>query len=227
MAGIDTIYTRELHKELGMYAAWTPDSTFRLGDYGELDGRVFKRLGNITDDFNIAIQSEQFDDKEVSHTSEGAVAVKVEAEVDSQGRVNGTAKLNVDFDKSDALFFQAVGVRTQRIKNMKQVGDALIAVYKRRGREWRLNMAVITELRRADNVVALISKKRNVGVGLRGKVKAGKEQNPTTIDLRDLSVTVQNSDVSTFTDNNGATPLFTLHQVRDPLTSKPIFDTQP
>jgi hypothetical protein len=153
--------------------------------------------------------------------------VKVEAEVDSQGRVNGNAKLNVDFDKSDALFFQAVGVRTQRIKNMKQVGDALIAVYKRRGREWRLNMAVVTELRRADNVVALISKKRNVGVGLRGKVKAGKEQNPTTIDLRDLSVTVQNSDVSTFTDNNGATPLFTLHQVRDPLTSKPIFDTQP
>lgn len=226
MAGIDTIYTRELHKELGMYAAWTPDATFRLGDYGELDGKVFKRLGNITDDFNISIQSEQFDDRELSHTSEGAVAVQVEAEVDAQGRTTGTAKLEVDFDQSNALFFQAVGVKTQRIKNMKQVGDALIAVYKRRGREWRLNMAVITELRRADNVVALISKKRNVGVRLRGRIQAGK-QNPTTVDLRDLSVTVQNSDVSTFTDNNGATPLFTLHQVRDPLTSKPIFDTQP
>lgn len=227
MAGIDTIYTRELHKELGMYAAWTPDTTFRLGDYGETDGRVFKRLGNITDDFNIAIQSEQFDDRELSYTSEGAVAVKVEAEVDSQGRTNGNAKLNVDFDQSNAIFFQAVGVKTQRIKNMKAVGDALIAVYNRRGREWRLNMAVVTELRRADNVVALVSKKRNVGVRLRGRIQNGKERNPTTIDLRDLSVTVQNADVSSFTDNNGATPLFTLHQVRDPLTSKPIFDTQP
>lgn len=226
MAGIDTIYTRELHKELGMYAAWTPDTTFRLGDYGELDGAVFKRIGNITDDFNITVQSEQFADRELSHTSEGAVAVKVEAEVDAQGRANGNAKLNVDFDQANAVFFQAVGVQTIRIRNMKQVGDALIGVYNRRGREWRLNMAVVTELRRAENVVALISKKRNVGIRLRGRVQAGKERNPTTVDLRDLTVSVQNSDVSTFTDNNGATPLFTLHQVRDPLTSKPIFDTQ-
>lgn len=226
MAGIDDVYTRELHKELNMYAAWTPESTFRLGDYGEFDGKIFKRIGNITNNFNIAVQEEVSDDSAITFTSEGAVNVTVAAEVDTQGRTTGNAKLNVEFDRANAVFFQATGVKTHRVKNTKQVGDALIKVYQQRGRDWRLNMAVITEIKTAEDMVALISKKRNVGVRLRGRVRGGKS-NPTTVDLQDLSVEAQNSDIAHFTDGNGSTPLLRLHQVRDPLTSRPIFDTQP
>ena len=226
MAGIDDVYTREIHRELNMYAAWTPDATYRLGDYGEFDGHIFRRIGNISDDFNIPIKPEEFPDREITHTSEGAVAVSVAAEVDSQGRVTGSAKLNVNFSRANSVFFQAVGVKTRRIQNMKQVGDALIGVYQRKGREWRLEMAVVTEIRSAATMVALISKKSNVGIGLKGRIRAGKERNPTTVDLSDLTVSVQNSDITHFTDNNGSTPLLMMHQVRDPLLSKPIFDSQ-
>lgn len=226
MAGIDDVYTREIHRELNLYAAWTPETTFRLGDYGEFDGKIFKRIGNIRNDFNIAIQEETFPDNEITFTSEGAVKVNVAAEVDAQGRTTGEARLDVAFDRADAVFLQASGVKTHKVSNMKAVGDALIAAYQRRGRDWRLNMAVITETKSAANLVVLISRKRNVATRLRGKVASGKK-NPTTVDLQNLSIEVQNSDIASFIDNNGSTPLFRLHQVRDPLTSKPIFDTQP
>ncbi len=227
MTGIDDTYARKIHRDLNYYAAWTPETNFRLGDYGEFDGTIFKRIGNVSDDFNIAVQTEEFSDEEIAYSSEGVSNVNVTAEVDQQGRVTGNAKLDVAFDQANAIFFQATGVRTRKVQNMQQLGTKLIDIYKQRGRDWRLNMAVITELKTATDLVALISKKRNVAVKLRGKVKRGKAQNPTTLDLQDLSIEVQNSSVAHFTDGNGSTPLFRLHQVRDPLTSRPFFDTQP
>jgi hypothetical protein len=226
MAGIDDVYTREVHKELNLYGAWPPDTNFRLGDYGEFAGCIFKRIGNITDDFGISLQEEVTDDDEITFTSKGVVNVDLKVEVDSQGRATGSAKLNVQFNRDNAVFFLATGIKTRRVANMKAMGDALIAVYRRPGKDWRLNMAVITELKTARELVALISRKNRAALGLRGKVKVGKNK-PTTVDLQALEVEVNNSDVVNFLDENGSTPLFRLHQVRDPATGKPFLDTQP
>ena len=174
MAGIDDTYARKIHRDLNYYAAWTPETTYQIGDYGEFDGTIFKRLGNVRDDFNVALQTDEFPDDEITYSSDGVTTVTVQAEVDQQGRATGNAKLDVAFDQADAVFFQATGVRTRKVRNMQQLGNALIDVYKRRGRDWRLGMAVITELKTAEDLVALISKQRNVAVKFAGSVPVAK-----------------------------------------------------
>jgi len=48
MAGTAKRFSKLLHKEIDVHAAWLPISnTFRVGDYGLISDAVFATLGNI------------------------------------------------------------------------------------------------------------------------------------------------------------------------------------
>ncbi len=46
-------YGVAMRTQLGRYAVWEPAENIQLGDYGIIQERTFKKLGNITTDFAI------------------------------------------------------------------------------------------------------------------------------------------------------------------------------
>ena len=46
-------YATELRRRLRAQAVWPPTQAIEPGDYGEFDGGIFTRLGNITTDFGV------------------------------------------------------------------------------------------------------------------------------------------------------------------------------
>jgi hypothetical protein len=49
-------FSDDLHKQWKIYFAnWPVDAPVELGDYGFLDGSVFRKMGNIGTDFNIVL----------------------------------------------------------------------------------------------------------------------------------------------------------------------------
>lgn len=227
MAGIDDAYAREMHRQIDRFAAVPPDSHYDLGDFGVMDGKVFQKLGNLRD---LAIpvrprlmnRSDRF-----TYQSRGSVELRVLAGAQVGGGRLGqsAAQVEIAFDAARAILFQAADVEIIGIDNLKEVGDRLVALYKRPGKAWRLNHVVITEIRQAGRLAVFVSHSRNASVTLSGTLAlSGREASAAEIDLTRLSIVAGRDQVFVVQDQGDATPLFQLHEVKDPITRAPFFD---
>lgn len=220
--GLDSAYTREIHRELDLFAAWAPASEFGLGDYGEMDGKMFKKLGNIRR-FGIDIRKKVHDSGPFDYNSSGSVALGLDVGAkDAKG--DYAVDLKLGFSKEKSILFMADGVTTERIENIGAVGDALVDLYKERGKDWKLSYVVITELKRVSSGLVVISSDSDCKVTVSGKAAIKKDGAKLgDLDLRDLSVQVTKGKAFTQTLSAKSTPLFQLHEVKDPLLKKPFF----
>ena len=224
MAGIDDAYARNMHKQRDYFVAWEPTSIYQLGDFGEMDGKVFKKLGTLKDlKIPIKVRTEKTGD--MDYQSEGVFITHADVGVQGAGAMKkAEGNLEVKFTQSNGILFKASDITTEYIDNIYDVGDRLVKLYKDKGHDWRLSNVVITELKKADYLLVLISRESGGSVKLSGKVPIKADGvKVADLNIRDLSVSTSSSKVDKYTAKGGSTPLFQLHEVKDPITKSAFF----
>ena len=220
MAQPDTTYLKEIQKNLGYFAAWLPSDSFELGEYGAMDGKQFERLGRINRWITPNPSSKS--GGTIFYTSKGDVSWKVDFGVADASK-KASVDVKISFKKKSSIFFLAQETTVVTTKNLRQVGEKLVDVYKEKGKDWKLEYVWISDLVKAKRLLVLIALESGVSVTLSGKLPItyqGKEV--AELDLRELSLTKGMSSVTKF-DPTDATPLFRLYEVKDPITKKAYY----
>lgn len=144
---ISDIYSNEIYNNLRpLYGNWEPSQPLALGDYGALQGRIFVRLGSIS---QLGIQSGVRKDGKKDQkyfTSKGSTEVKFNAagSVPVGGAVNAKASLEVNFSSERAVFFNAAECEYSMMDDKAAVGAAIMKRYKRR--TWKREWVVVTDV---------------------------------------------------------------------------------
>ena len=219
MAAIYNAYTREIHQELDLFAYWTPvDPPLQLGEYGEMDGKKFNRIGNIREFGSLSLRQRESTSFPIAYQSKDQVHFKTILNGSSAG-----SKLTVELAKKDSIFLKGEDFTVTEIENLVDVEKFLVDVYKRKGKDWRLSYVVVTKLYIPKRLLILVSQQENSAVTLTGKVSR-QVTRAADVNLQELAITSVDGDVVSFQNSNGAatTPLFALHEIKDPITRKPF-----
>lgn len=222
MAQADKTYLNELQKQWGYLAAWPPNTEARaLGDYGEVrQSDDFVWLGNIRK--WVTPKPLSRDTGSMYYASTGVRVFNADfgvADVTKQASVD----IKISFEKKSSIFFLAQHTTTVTTQNLEQVGDKIVDVYKRKGKDWRLGYVWSTEVIKAEVLTVLIALESGVSVTLSGRLPISYQGVPVAnLDLRHFSVSTNASSVSFFPGIN-VTPLFRAYRVKDPITKKAYY----
>lgn len=218
MSALYNAYVKDIHKELDLFAYWEPtDPPLRLGDYGEMDGKKFNRIGNINRFGKITLKERQSTGIDRYYQSEKDVSFSSTVGVGSTG---AKGKVTISFAKSDAFVFKAEDVTINEVDNLPALEDFLVDVYKEKGKDWRLSYVVVTKIHLPKRFLAILSQSKDSSVTLSGKVSQA-VTGIASVNLEDLTVTSTKGTVSIYNDSDGGTtPLFALHEIKDPITKK-------
>ena len=163
-------YNRALRRQNSMYAAWFPvTNTLKVGDFGLVEGGVFRSMGNIRDTFNVDFKTEQGPSTKVDLASEGVTVVRIAggAEVPAfppSGDIE--AKLNVSFSKENSFLVKA-NLTCEKMSNIQEVAWALDKT-----KRWKNKYKVIESVYVGKESVVILSSNSNTTVGLTGNAEA-------------------------------------------------------
>lgn len=167
MAAVDGRYTREMRKNYGYFANWSPAAPMALGDVGVLDGYRFHRMTSLSE---LGVPFEAFDAvdpdgdavKKYSSAGQVDVAVSAEAGVPAVPGVDLSVQVTVTFKRAHATYFRAVRCREQSIGD--QLG--LVGQLERLRQEgvWKPGYVVVSRVVRSGPVMLLISSHKGTRV---------------------------------------------------------------
>jgi hypothetical protein len=187
MASAERQYTREMMKRFGgYYATWNPGVNLKLGDIGLLKNNVFTRISNLAS-LGVAFGIREDPTKlPLEYQSQGAVEVttKVSGTAAPVGSVlaNADAGVIVEFSKSHATLFRALGTSSPSIEDSIALETAILSLYGQG--KWKSSWVVITELVSAESATIIISNSSSGKIEL----KATANVQAPSIDLADLSL---------------------------------------
>jgi len=218
MSALYNAYVRDIHKELDLFAYWEPtDPPLQLGDYGEMDGKKFNRMGNIKAFGKITLKERQSTGIDRYYQSEKDVSFSTKLGV---GSTVAKGTVTISFAKSDTFVFRAEDITIKEIDNLPTLEDFLVDVYKDKGKNWRLSYVVVTKINVPKRFLSILSQSKDTSVTLSGKVSKA-VTGIASVNLEDLTVTSTKGTVSIYHDRDGgATPIFALHEIKDPITKK-------
>lgn len=206
-------YANEIRSQLKKFATWEPGEPRALGDYGELRGPLFLRIGNVADPpFNIGFQAQEDQTSSpVTYKSDGVFAAAGDAGV--SGPVATLTKLTlgvtVSFSRENAIYFQALGARYDSIRNQleleRKILDAFVAG------DWKDRYVVVTERVGAKSSTILVSSGTSGSVHLSAAAAAPFDMADANVKL--VSSGQKNIGYETVTDEH-ATPLLSLSRIR-------------
>ncbi len=169
-------FTGILHDELGCRAVWPPVVTpVRLGDYGVLDGGVFRKLGHITD-FGAQIEVEQGQPASLNFVSASARLIRAAGDVpvgNFSGLAGVNARLRVEFTEKASFLLKCSRVTVDQIANIGAIGHHLARARTRDGREWSAwSWRIVWQVYTGRDVVFLGTRDVNTAVDFAGRVEA-------------------------------------------------------
>jgi hypothetical protein len=129
---IGDCYCTEIAEHFKIYfATWLPGEPVQLGDYGELNGDIFSRLGNISK-FNIVTTYVSGNPAHYKFASSNGVEVReiIGASANAPG-VNTGAGLEVNFKRSNGIFFNIANGVVRKITDISEVEKRLITLLKK------------------------------------------------------------------------------------------------
>jgi hypothetical protein len=179
MSNIADDYTRSLHEQHQMYAAWFPNSCFALGDFGKLEGRyhtIFNQHGNIatTDLFpkvKFKMKSSSSPHSTLTYATQGMVQYdfKPEGEIGTMGVVDiAKGLLDVRFSRDNAVFVYIDKITIESIDDKGYIFEKLLFHYNQG--YWKKDYALITDIIKAGNTTVYISGGDDAAVVLEAKV---------------------------------------------------------
>lgn len=164
MANICKIYMESIKKYLGYYAIWPIQTTFKLGDYGELINGQFKRRGNINDDYNINIEILESSTKNDMKFSDG---INLNTNVETSCN---QVKVNLKFNKNKGIYFYLEDCTNKYINNYEKVGNEILKLNSKS--KWKESYVLISEIVEAKSSMIIVSNEKNGEIELTADVDA-------------------------------------------------------
>ncbi len=216
MRGPQEQYTKELYQRFGYLATWTPAVPISLGDVGEMDGSVFRRVSSLKE-MNVSFAIRPAENKEdLVYTSESGVSLNFKAAgspiIEGSSLLVQKAGATIDFHRGAGVVFVAKGCLSPSIEDQISLGKELIRRYN--VGEWDAKYVVVTEIKQADSMTAFISESSG------GKIELIAEN---SIQLGALSLADLKANFSVGTSSgintqliarDKLTPLFRVRQVK-------------
>lgn len=188
MSSLAENYAETIHDEWEeVYATWPVSQPVTLGDYGELEDGIFRRLGNIEQfDINEPVKTD-LNDAVIEYKSSDSVTVNfiTKGSVSHSGINLANAGLEMSFEGKNSFFFQAAKGKWDFFKSPFNLGTKIMALYEREDSPWQRKWVVVTNLLRAGATSVIASKGSNASVVF----EAGDGDIPA-IDLTDASINV-------------------------------------
>lgn len=207
-------YTAEIRTNLRRFATWEPGAPMKLGDYGELRGSMFVRLGNVADS-SLGVEFSTRSDatrSHVSYSSAGAVSVdfSTDVELEAPPIAVGRLGLRIAFGRENAVFFNAADVRYDSIADQTDLERQLLQLLAER--KWRGEHAIVTEVTGAGSTTVIVSSGRSSEIVLEA------DGNVPRIDFADASLRLgvkseKGIAYKAITDT-GITPMLSLSRIR-------------
>lgn len=216
MKGPQYQYTKELYERFGYLATWTPGTPVAIGDVGEMDGNVFRRVSSLKlmqIPFSVRKDTGRED---LLYTSESGVKMNFKAAgtpvIAGSSLVTQKAGVTIDFQKGAGVVFVARGCQSPSIEDQISLGKEIIRRYNTNG--WDKKYVVVTEVVQADSMTAFISESSG------GKIEliAENSLNLGTVNLADFSANFSvgaSSGIHTqIIAKDRLTPLFRVRKVK-------------
>lgn len=169
-------FSAVLQDELGCRAVWPPVITpIRLGDYGVLEGGLFRKLGHVSD-FGVEIAVEQGATSSLNFVSASAAVHRLAGDLPvSQftGLAGVQARLAIEFAESSSFLLKCRTITLEQIGNIAALGRALGRARSADGRTWSsLSWRIVWQLYTGRDVVFLATRSAGTTVDFSGKVEA-------------------------------------------------------
>ena len=154
-------YTEEIRDNLRYWATWTPGTQLKLGDFGTVDGALFRRIGNVRDRYGVQFDQSVSDaDQSWEYSSKGSVEWKVQSRASAQvipGIPQGSAGIRVRFNRADAVVLAIPKAIEIAVADVDSFLTALLEKADQAPHTWRKNFAVVTEVVVAESATILVS----------------------------------------------------------------------
>jgi hypothetical protein len=195
-----------------LYAAWPPNSSLKLGDYGTVSDSIFERKGNI--DKMVSKWKVRQGKGKATYSLTTAAGTKMrllgKGEVTPAGVPVAKASAEISFSSGNSVFFNAAGCVVDEIEDQTQLGRELMSLFEMK--QWEAEWHVVTRLVSAASTTIAVSK--SAGAGLKLEAKGDEPQ----LDLADatlkLQATSRNSIENLIVTEGGLTPLMGLSRVK-------------
>lgn len=168
-------YTREIHKELGYFATWTPGVEVNLGDVGVVKGKMFLRRTSLK---NLGIEFNILEDKapvSLSHSSKGEVEISLKGSgspaIPGSTLAEIEAGFSVKMAKENSILLKANNILNHTIDDQIALAQEILRRFKSsNGNEgWDKDWVVVTEVAQAESCTILVSKSRDTTVDITAK----------------------------------------------------------
>jgi hypothetical protein len=219
MASPVKTYQTEMHDNLGFYATWLPGDPIEVGDAGEIvDGR-FRRQATLTD-VGIAFETGDLGAAhDLRYTSKQGTKLNVDSAADLAGAAR--IEIDVDFSFEGAFLFHASGIRARRLRNLPDVGQQVLAAYKK-GR-WQRSWILVDALYEADCATIVVSQDSAAGLTLAAKVGTPLPALWLADPKADLEVVASRGQLVHVVGKRNVHPLFTCFRIRRSLFGSSTF----
>lgn len=163
-------FNKALNRHHHTYAAWFPVSnTFKVGDYGYIDGGVFRTIGNIKTDFDVEFETKAGPESKIDISSEGTKATKLVGGVEvpsfpAAGAMDG--KLEIGFDKSNSFVIKA-NLTSEEMASKQKVAWALA-----KHPHWKRKYKVVETTYTGKEGLVIASTSGGFNIGISGSVEA-------------------------------------------------------
>lgn len=181
MSGLARTFNQSMKKEINAYAAWFPVSnTFKIGDFGLIEGGVFRSVGNLAGRFpEIELKVEAGPPSKIDFVSSGTRMIRfgVGGEVDSFSALgNAEAKLKLQFDRKNSVVVKA-NLRSEQLINIEDVALKVSAKS-----SWNNSYKIISSVYVGEKCVVICSREAGTEVVLEGKANVLKQVEAGKVD---------------------------------------------
>lgn len=205
------IYTREMYRKTGLFAAWLPSTPVALGDVGVLQRNVFRKVTTLADLGVVFAVGRPGRPADLDYTTAECVSVAAAASADTAA-AGPSAGLKVSFSRAGAVLFQAKNAVVQAVENLPGLEEPLHDL--RRAKRWRPEYVIVTSLVRTGPTAIVISDEHGAVMELRADAAALAGAMPVASALGGLTVDSRKGVTVGVLNPKGATPLFGVSQLR-------------
>jgi hypothetical protein len=171
MAGTAKRFSKVLHSEIDVHAAWLPiTNTFRVGDYGLISDGVLVKMGNIAE-FGVVANSAPGAAVDLDFKSAGTRVIKIvgEAAVEVLPDEELDAKLKIEFSRENSFLMKGK-INADEMQNIAQTARALAAAP-----GWSKKFRVVSSTYTGQDCVIISTKDANSVVEIGGTASALKQ----------------------------------------------------
>ncbi len=160
-------YSRALYSQVRCYAAWFPvANTFALGDYGLIDGGVFRKLGNLSE-FKVGFRQRTSRPAPIDFSSEGTTVTYMVGDAKVKAlpqQADGEAKVAFNFARANSCLIKA-RITVTEIQDVGLVADKLFGC-----RGWERRFRVVSKVYNGQKCIIVAAEKANTTVEFSGAV---------------------------------------------------------